>query len=445
MDPRGAEEGFTTGEWCEANKMVLEKLKEGVEIVASCTYWGAPCQLSGKIQGLLLLIDGTAEVTMEATGADHEELLKWITGQAGHRIRLHLCGTHCPNRVDANGLVHASRIRLKRPEDQGGWADNLQVETDELKNLREEAKKREEREKEAKTSDKKEKRKKEEKKRSSSSSDRKERKSKKSKRSRQRPEGQKSLDNCFGKTGLDPSPKVRRKIKAYMKHKLKKKKDLSTDSSLSTGSQEGEEEKEDDERSLESEDLFEDAHRIRRIATKGPGLLAGETIREMQRNLLTTTGQVWEQEVNSIPPVSLQYFRQRLAPQLSGGQAREALTLSWCLDLLLQGRVASAADALRLGQRLKSIELAATGASWGVAQKVEICPQEKAILSTRSETLDASRENREEMKTMQLAKGKSKGKGEGSGSWYKGGSKGDVKGRDAKGKSKRTEKEEGKK
>lgn len=195
------EEGkFEEGSWVASDSLPLSHLSEGAEIVGEGSYWGAPCKICGRVQNLLILGDKTTEVGLEATGTDHEELLKWISGQPGHRIRLHLCGSLCPNRIDANGLVHAQRVRKKVDGDRGGWAENLQVEHDELAVLREEAMRREEAEKvEDKKEGKDKKKKKKDRKRSSSSEGRKGKK--KEKRSIQKPEGQKPLDQCFGRTG----------------------------------------------------------------------------------------------------------------------------------------------------------------------------------------------------------------------------------------------------
>eukprot|EP00438_Fugacium_kawagutii_P025254 Skav212856 [mRNA] locus=scaffold786:242245:244658:+ [translate_table: standard] len=442
-EAEGAEGDFSKGDWCDAASLAVDHLKEGAEVVAEGTYWGAPCQVCGKVSNLLVQGDGTKEVSLKLTGTDNEELLKWASGSPSLLTRLHLCGTRCPNLLDANGLVHGVRIRKKTEADRGGWTDNLHIDVDELAGLREEALRKEAEDKRKSAEDKKEKTKKR-KKDSSGSSEKKSKKGKKGKKSRVKPEGQKSLGSLFAKTGLDPTPKVRRRVKSYVRRKLKKKKSSSSDSSSTKGSRKKDKGSSEEEDSQESEELFEDPHRVRRLATHGAGVLAAETIKEMQRQLLTTTGQVWEQDAGAIPAVALQFYRQRLMPQLSGGPSREALTLSWCLDLLLQGRAASCADAL--GQRLKSIELVASGASWSVAQKVEVCPQERATLSSRSEKLSASKEDREEQRTKQLSKGKGSAKGDSSQTpWWKGTAKSEGKGKDGKNKTKKGEKEDAKK
>eukprot|EP00438_Fugacium_kawagutii_P018433 Skav226165 [mRNA] locus=scaffold2279:87554:93841:+ [translate_table: standard] len=440
------EANFEGGDWVKADQIPLVSLREGREIIVECSYWGATCKVCGHVQKLIVGDDRVWEVTMTLSGTDHEELLKWATGQTTRQVKVHLCGTTCPNKLDAANLVHAVKGRLCQEADRGGWADNLKIAEDELATLRQaEADHRAREADDKKKGSEKDPKKKKKGKRDSSSSGGKEKKEKKSKKKRVKPEGQKSLEACLGKTGLDPTPKVRKQVRAYVKRHLKKrKKKEDSSSSESDGSSKDKGEDETEEASLESDDLFGDHHRIRAVGKRGAGVLACETIREMQRQLLTNTGAVWEQEAGVIPPLALQFYRQQLAPKLSAGPSREALTLSFCLDALLQGKIATTADVI--GQRLKSLELAANGASWSVAQKVELIPGERSSLSSRSEAMSAARESREESKTWQMTKGKSKGqKGDqgGSSSWK--GSGKENKGKDAKGKGKNREKEEAKK
>ena len=167
--------------------------------------------------------------------------------------------------------------------------------------------------------------------------------------------------------------------------------------------------------------------------------------KEMATNLLSSTGGIWDQTEGPLQPICCQYFRQVLSSRVSGGQAREALTLSWCLDLLIQARAAEAADGLM--QRLKSLEMASQGAAWSVAQRVELIPAEKPIISSRAEAREAIKENKEESRTRaDASKGKHKGEAWGTSwrdsSWHVDKGKGkEVKGKGKKGK----EKDQGKK
>ena len=165
----------------------------------------------------------------------------------------------------------------------------------------------------------------------------------------------------------------------------------------------------------------------------------------MQGALLTSTGGIWHQEESELHPLSIQYYRQAMAPRLQGAPSREALTLCFAIDLILQGRVAESADCLV--QRLKSIELVSQGAAWQIAQRLEVLPPERPVISTRSEAKEAIREQKEESKTKSEAS-QSRGKGDGwkSGSWTESGADANRKGKDQKGRGKKgKQKEEPKK
>jgi hypothetical protein len=233
---------------------------------------------------------------------------------------------------------------------------------------------------------------------------------------------QKDLSQVFGSTGLDPDPRVRKRVLRRLRKKMKKKK--SDSSSQSGSSSAGSSEGSSQESSL-SEEVFQEKHKVRAIARRAPGALTLATVKEMQKQLLTTSGAVWETSKGSVQPVALQYYRSQLVSKLSGGAAREGLTLSWALDLALQGQVAELADCL--AQRLKSVEMTASGSSWMVSQRVEVVPLEKGSLSTRAETQEAAKETKEELKVKGMTKGREKGKNEAPGSSWRTGPKGEGK------------------
>ena len=130
-----------------------------------------------------------------------------------------------------------------------------------------------------------------------------------------------------------------------------------------------------------------------------------------------------------------------MAPRLQGAPSREALTLCFAIDLILQGRVAESADCLV--QRLKSIELVSQGAAWQIAQRLVVLPPERPVLSTRSEAKEAIREQKEESKTKSEAS-QTRGKGEGwrSTSWTERGGDANRKGKDSKGRGKKGKQKE---
>ena len=246
----------------------------------------------------------------------------------------------------------------------------------------------------------------------------------------------KKLEDVLGGTGLSPDPRFRKKFANKAQRRVKKKrKSSSSSSSSSSGSS----------YSGESAEVFAEERKIRRIAKRAPGLLAAQALKETQGSLLTSAGGIWHQEESELHPLSIQYCRQAMAPRLQGAPSREALTLCFATGLILQGRVAESADCLV--QRLKSIELVSQGAAWQIAQRLEVLPPERPVLSTRSEAKEAIREQKEESKTKSEAS-QTRGKGEGwkTTSWTESGGDANRKGKDSKGRGKKgKQKEEAKK
>ena len=115
------------------------------------------------------------------------------------------------------------------------------------------------------------------------------------------------------------------------------------------------------------------------------------------------TGQPWELDRGSLPPVFSQYWRSVLDARASRPMSREMQTLSYVLDLLLQGRAAAACDVAT--QRLKSLEQTSTGGDFRISQRQELVPAEMASMSSTVETLEASRLQREEVKARAAGKG----------------------------------------
>ena len=322
------EEKFIAGELVSASKAPVRRLGQGTLLVAEGEYWSSPCKLCGVVKNLLIRGPSDLEVRLQVEGTTHEELLKWVTGNPGVPLRLHLCGEGCDAKLDAKDLVHAKRLRLKRRENEEDWTENLKGAIDELAVLRREAEEAEpaKRKEESKKEKKKKKKKKARGEKSSDSSSLPRDKTKGQKR---KLSSQKGLEAVYGSTGLDPDPRVRKRLLRRWKKKMKKKKDSSSGSSGSSleGSSQA-----STLNSSESGQVFEETNKVRRLARKAPGLLTFSMVKEMQRQLLTAAGTLWDTEKTAVPPVSLQYYRSQLAPRLSGGASREALTLSWALD-----------------------------------------------------------------------------------------------------------------
>ena len=120
--------------------------------------------------------------------------------------------------------------------------------------------------------------------------------------------------------------------------------------------------------------------------------------------------------------------------QLAPGQKREVLTLVYCLDKLVQRDILGCLDILV--QRLKAIELVLGGASWQVAQNMELVPLEQERISGLSEALEATKSFRTDFRVSRdlgkgckgwnqkgEGKGKFAGKGKEGGKGAKGGAK----------------------
>ena len=107
--------------------------------------------------------------------------------------------------------------------------------------------------------------------------------------------------------------------------------------------------------------------------------------------------------------------------------------MSAALDALIGCQPALAADILV--QRLKSLESISGGATWQVAQRFEVVPQDLGSLATMAESWAAAKESQEELRNKQFQRGQWD-----SSSWKGGAS--DMKGKsDSKGKGKGKEKD----
>ena len=234
---------------------------------------------------------------------------------------MHLCGGACPDRLEADNLLHGVSIN-KRVEEDLPWMSNLVEAGEPVRRpvegglLGGEAKEKgggdRGREKEKTTSKK------------SDRGDKKKRKSRERDRSRSRSRekislrggAKKKLEEVLGGTGLSPDPRFRRRFanKAQKRVKKRRRSSSSSSSNSSSGSYSG-----------ESAEVFAEEHQIRRIAKRAPGLLAAQALKEMQGALLTSTGGIWQQEETELHPLSIQYYRQAMAPRLQGAPSREAL------------------------------------------------------------------------------------------------------------------------
>lgn len=390
------------------------------------------------------------ELTLKLTGTNHEKLQSWGATHRGAPLRVHLCSRLCGGEKVEDDYFHAHQAIKVATGKEEPWMKSLEMALDEVPELRRALGVADEREKSpegetrgkspGKKGKKKEKEKERKKKKDEKAREKRVRKEKKEKKKEpdvdidqsassssssssrsmlRRGHSKKGLAAVFGKTGLDPDPKVRRKLRKRVRKSLRKAKKKKKDSESSRGSTSS---------SLGSGDhLFQEDKKVKVIGTRMPGALTAQSVEEMQESLLTASGQVWNSQEGAVPPIAVHYFRTVLQPRMSGGIAREALTLSTLIDMALQGRMAESLD---IGiQRLKALELMARGSDFRVAQRLELCPLELDAMASSMERREAIQESREEAKLRyQSAKGgdpwRGEWKGSGKDSW---GKKGDGK------------------
>ena len=164
--------------------------------------------------------------------------------------------------------------------------------------------------------------------------------------------------------------------------------------------------------------MFAEETKIRGVAERYPGALAMESLASMKRSLLTAAGE--DQEEGILKPVALLYYRSVLSKRASGPQSREMLNLSTALDMMLKGRIASAADVI--AQRLKAQEAITQGTHWAIAQRLEIPPSEAEGLVARTELQQAQKEDYADARARWRSQSTSQGKGEAKGKnkWQRG-------------------------
>ena len=401
----------------EAYKISLEEALKCKRLRVKGTYWQEEVEFVGRV--LSPAVDGRELfLQLHLEGSPAESVISWATGHPGVPCRLHLCREDCNRELSEDGLFHA--VTLEDLGIEGAllppWENNLLGE-DENAKLRQRAEatkvkspQREKDKKRRRTSS------------SSPSSGRKKaskekKKKKKERREKQKVQGQKELKEMYGKTGLDPDPEVRKELMKKAKKVIRRKKNHSSSRGSSTSTSGGH---------SSGEELFQEEMKVKTVSEKIPGVLAANAIREMQGKLLSHTGQIWERDVSRLPPLLTAHFRQHLQGKMTAAMAREVRTLCYACDLLLLGRPASAMDTLV--QRVKALELQATGSHYSIAQRLELLPREEEVLAGRLEAKEAAREAREDYKA-RAATQRTPFDPKGKGDLNKGG-----KGKDSKGK-----------
>lgn len=368
-----------------STKVSLEEILKAKRIRVKAVYWQEEVELIGRVLGPVVE-DRELFVRLEVEGSPSESVITWATKKKGAQAKLHLCTEECSKELSEEGLFHAKMVEdLSLP---GAvlppWENNL-VEED--KNAAPRARVREEEERGRKPEKKKDVAVK-----SSSSSETKEakkskrkKKKKKEKKERSRVQAQKDQKDLYSKTGLDPDIEVRRIMLKKAKRIARSRKRKASSSGSDTSSGESQD---------SGEDLFQEEVRVRAIADRVPGVLAASALKEMQGRLLSHTGQIWEQDPSKLTPLLTAHFRQHLQGKMSAAMAREVRTLCFSCDLLLLARPAAALDCLI--QRIKALEMQATGTHYNVSQRLELLPRDEEMLAGRMETKEAAREAKEE-------------------------------------------------
>lgn len=429
-------------------KLTLEELQKlGFVVLRGAGYYGRQVDVAGRVTGLKVDA-GQMFLQLKVTGTQDEALLRAVTGSPGQGFQVHVCDPSCGGVLTDALMVHGNEFKEASPRDED-WFTNIEMVVpvepgpDELAALRQEAenppprggekdkspkaKRKKEKKEEGKPSKTQKKEKKEEDLVSAGEEDDDE-------------PGRKKLSHLYAGTGLDPNVKVRKKIlrraKRLGKGKRKKKKKKHSSSSSGSSSDSGSSDSED-EASMEG--LFEPSKKLDQIWRKFPGTLTAQAVMEAKQRLLTTSGHLWSEDRKSLPPVFTAYARQTLLSGMGPAMGQETLSCCQTLDLLLQGKPASAADLV--AQRIKSLESASRGSHWSVGRQMELVRMDTSGIAEDSEALAAARRAREEDKLKSLMSKPGGGKGaEGAPSY---GGKG-KKGRDGKGLGKAKSEESGK-
>ena len=271
---RSFEDGVAT----PCHEIPIDSLRKRLAIHVRGRYWSAPGEISGLVRGVQVRSKEDIEVEVELQGTNTETILRWASGAAERVMRVHLCGCRCTDMIDSENLLHGEEMRVRKGEDLA-WMTNLTEAGDpaEAKAAAEppvgEGKEKEGkgkersrgRSREAEKKKKKKKRERSSEKRSKSSGGGKSSKEKAKKQLSIKHQAKKTPKSVYGGTGMDPDPKVRKKVAARAARRLKKKRKSSSASSSSGSSSE-----ESDE---ESDELFEETQKVRKVGRVAPGAL----------------------------------------------------------------------------------------------------------------------------------------------------------------------------
>ena len=360
-------------------------------------YWGSSCTATGRLE-MISLGPGGDQAHVLLKGTDHPELRQWaenaIVSHQIPEITVHLCPASCPKTSLSRGSMHGSTVRI---EDTGlAWAGNVECiqapsPPGGVGDLEHELARLGKKEREKDTAG---------------------------------PEVAKIEKGLNGKTGavgyegtpLDGKTTVRKILRKRSRRKKKKKaskKDRRRRRSPSGSSRSGNDNSTGGSSSsggtIASEDSghpFREGHRVKQLGKRIPGILMRHALDEMNRLLVQHVG---EESTETIKPILLRYLRLHvMAKSVAPAQKRELLTLGYAIDQLLQRNILGALDIMV--QRVKAIELVLNGATWAVAQNIELVPLEQEVIASVAEAQGAAREFRHDSRVQREMSGKGPGK-----------------------------------
>lgn len=340
------------GQEVDLHTVPLDKLAPGLSLaVTKAEYFGGTV----KIAGTIVRVEQTrndVSLWMELSGTDSEAILKAHSGKRGQEFRLHLCSPMCDRQESGDYLLHALKGRRVRLEGEEGWVTSLELGKDDpaedelaAVRLRERQLALDKRE-DAKKPKKSRKRSRSEEV-SVEAKDKTKKKKKKKEKSETLHNGrhasravQKSLDQLFAGTALDPREKIRRRVLHKASRFAAKKKNKRSSSSASSGSSSSS--TSSTSPAVGDEGVFTEETKAKLLSEKFPGALAMETLLSMRKSLLATAGE--QGDALCVRPVALLYFRNILGRKTTGAQSRELLNISTAIDSLLQGKPALTLD-----------------------------------------------------------------------------------------------------
>eukprot|EP00435_Cladocopium_sp_Y103_P072598 s2_g40.t1 len=399
---------FEAGGVVNCGDLPIHSWRTGLRVVMTeGSYWEEKVQICGVVRKLQIE-DGEVYMSLKLEGTQSEALVKWAGANPGKDLQVHLCPDGC-NQMSKDGLVHVTRGKKLRDGEREGWMENLVGidrrdggEVDELAKVRQRAEERaaetagEQRAPKpsgvvgssassGSSTDAKKKKKKEKKKK------------KKEAKERGKIVATKELSALFSTTALDPSPAVRKRVRRKAKKAAKRR-------STRTGSSSTSSRKSSSSSHASVDDaghLFGEEVKVKTVAKRFPGALTLSALEMMQTSLVSQSGQPWDISRETLPPIYSQYWRMMLAPKMNGPMSREAQTLCYLQDMLLQGKVAMTCDSIT--QRLKSLEQVSQGSHYSIAQKQELVPTDVVTMTSPMESLEASRVQKEEAKAKTAA------------------------------------------